>query len=190
MRYISPFLHQPPMYVVRASYGLVLATVGVGTVLIWDFSVAITVGGGVRIGRVGARDISVSNCFTTTTTMVGNCSGSTTECPEEYVGNSSKMGATLGIGNASTTTRSENRLRENAAPAFFPLQGRGGLLNSCAALSFRTCVQEIASSHYKISVPLSHLPVSHCPPYHVCVFFSSHMRVPCCWEDAESPGVG
>ena len=29
-----------------ASYGLVQATVGVGTVLIWDFSVAITKGGG------------------------------------------------------------------------------------------------------------------------------------------------
>ena len=42
----APFLPQPTMYVVLASYGLVHATVGVGTVLIWDFCVAITRGGG------------------------------------------------------------------------------------------------------------------------------------------------
>ena len=36
------------MYVVRASYGLVQATVGVGTVLIWYYCVAYTRGGGVR----------------------------------------------------------------------------------------------------------------------------------------------
>ena len=33
----SPFLHQLTMYVVHARYGLVQATVGVGTGLIWDF---------------------------------------------------------------------------------------------------------------------------------------------------------
>ena len=36
------------MCVVCASYGLVEATVGVGTVLIWDFAIAITREGGVH----------------------------------------------------------------------------------------------------------------------------------------------
>ena len=45
----SPFSHQLTMYVVGAGYGLVQATVGVGTVLIWDFSVAIPKGGGVPV---------------------------------------------------------------------------------------------------------------------------------------------
>ena len=40
------------MHVVRASYGLVQATVGVGTVLIRDFSVAITKGGGVVVSAL------------------------------------------------------------------------------------------------------------------------------------------
>ena len=49
------------MYVVHASYGPVRAAVGVGPVLIWDFSVAITKGGGVykdhweACGRVHER---------------------------------------------------------------------------------------------------------------------------------------
>ena len=46
--FYSPFLNQLTMYVVHASYGLVCATVGVGTVLIWDFSIAVTRGGGTR----------------------------------------------------------------------------------------------------------------------------------------------
>ena len=43
----SPFSHQVIMYVVRVSYGLVEASLGVGTVFILGFSVAITGGGGV-----------------------------------------------------------------------------------------------------------------------------------------------
>ena len=42
----SPFSHHLPMYVVRASYALVQATVGAGTLLIWDSCVAYTGGGG------------------------------------------------------------------------------------------------------------------------------------------------
>ena len=42
-----PCWHQLTMYLVRVTYGLVQATVGVGTVLIWDHSVVITRGGGI-----------------------------------------------------------------------------------------------------------------------------------------------
>ena len=38
----------------RASYGLVQATVGMGTVFIWDFCVAITMGGGGTLCFVSA----------------------------------------------------------------------------------------------------------------------------------------
>ena len=45
------------MYVVRVSHGLVQATVGVGTVLIWDFSVAFTRGGGTPIANTAAHEV-------------------------------------------------------------------------------------------------------------------------------------
>ena len=43
------------LYVSRASYARVQATVGVGTVLIWDIGVAYTRGGGVSVSRRATR---------------------------------------------------------------------------------------------------------------------------------------
>ena len=56
MHYIPFFGTSSPcnlLFLNLGIYGLVQATVGVGTVLIWDFCVAITKGGGVRLRLFG-----------------------------------------------------------------------------------------------------------------------------------------
>ena len=84
----APFLHQLtmqsslfergcPVLVSRASYARVQATVGVGTVLIWDFGVAYTRGGGVQTSAGQSDEYSVapsSVCSTQSTAPSLPCS--------------------------------------------------------------------------------------------------------------------